>query len=210
MKFFVIEGNVGTGKTTFLKKMKERYDDIIIIEEPVDEWYNVKDEDDVSLFERFYTDPKNYGYLFQTNVLATRFKKILDTIRMYSSQNKIILCERSILTDKHIFVAAALELGSLNKMEAEVFNNLYNICLYSTHMKVDSIVYLQCDPTISYERLKKRNRKGEESVHFDYIKLLHEKHEDWLINKKSDIPIYVVDNTYEPDFVNIYSFLKKM
>lgn len=210
MKFIVVEGNIGSGKTTFLKEIQQRYKNIITIDEPVNEWYNIKDEKDDTLFEKFYKDAKAYGYLFQTNVLATRFKKIMDTIHLYSEEDKIILCERSILTDKNIFVSAALELGNLNKMEGDVFNNLYDICLSATNMRVDSILYLQCPPEVSFERIKKRNRKGEENVPFEYIKLLHNKHEDWLINKESQIPIHVINNTIDSDFESIYSFLTNL
>ena len=190
MKFIVVEGNIGSGKTTFLKEIQQRYKNIITIDEPVNEWYKIKDEKDDTLFEKFYKDAKAYGYLFHT-------------IHLYSEEDKIILCERSILTDKNIFVSAALELGNLNKMEGDVFNNLYDICLSATNMRVDSILYLQCPPEVSFERIKKRNRKGEENVPFEYIKLLHNKHEDWLINKESQIDFLSVELlTRSPDWMD--------
>lgn len=207
MKFVVVEGNIGSGKTTFLNEMKKKYSNIVIIEEPVHEWYTIRDENDESLFEKFYKDAKGYGYLFQTNVLATRFKKIMNTINCYSNQDKIILCERSILTDKHIFVAAALEIGNLNKMESDVFNHLFEICLSVTHMKIDTILYLQCAPEISYERMCKRNRKGEENIPFEYISLLHDKHEKWLLEEECETQVQVIDNTKQIDLDSIYSFL---
>lgn len=210
MKFVVVEGNIGSGKTTFLKDIQQRYQNIITIEEPVDEWYKIKDEHDETLFEKFYKDTKAYGYLFQTNVLATRFKKIMDTVRQYSGEDKIIICERSILTDKNIFVSAALELGNLNKMECDVFSNLYDICLSATNMKVDAIIYLQCPAEVSYERLKSRNRKGEERVPFDYIKLLHDKHEHWLVHTETHIPVHIIDNTIDLDFDNINTFFTNL
>lgn len=210
MKFVVVEGNIGSGKTTFLNEIKKRYNNVVIIEEPVNEWYTIKDENNESLFEKFYKDAKRYGYLFQTNVLATRFKKIMNTINRYSNEDKIILCERSILTDKHIFVSAALELGNLNKMEADVFNHLFEICLSTTHMKIDAILYLQCDPEISFDRLRQRNRKGEENMPFEYISLLHDKHEKWLTEEENDTQVHVIDNTKEIDLDSIYSFLTKM
>lgn len=209
MKFIVVEGNIGSGKTTFLNDIKKRYNNVVIIEEPVNEWYTIKDEQNESLFEKFYKDAKGYGYLFQTNVLATRFKKIMNTIKQYADEDKIIICERSILTDKNIFVAAALEQGNLNKMEVDVFNHLFEICLSATNMTIDAIIYLQCVPEISLERLRRRNRKGEENVSLEYISLLHDKHEKWLLEEKNT-PVHVVNNTKNVDLESIYSFLTNM
>ena len=45
-----IEGNIGSGKSTFIKKLEEYYNlyggkNIYFLGEPVDEWLEVKDED---------------------------------------------------------------------------------------------------------------------------------------------------------------------
>lgn len=39
---FTIEGNIGCGKSTFLKILKKHFSDIKLIEEPVAEWQNVE------------------------------------------------------------------------------------------------------------------------------------------------------------------------
>lgn len=42
------------------------------------------------------------------------------------------------------------------------------------------IIYLRCQPEVCINRIRKRNRSEEAGIPFDYLKLLHEKHENWL------------------------------
>jgi deoxyadenosine/deoxycytidine kinase len=80
-----IEGNIGTGKTTFLNRLQYylywfeyiNYDARILLE-PVDEWENTKDSDGKNILEKFYGDQGKYSYLFQMNSFISRVKKIVD------------------------------------------------------------------------------------------------------------------------------------
>jgi deoxyadenosine/deoxycytidine kinase len=45
-------------------------------------------------------------------------------------------------------------------------------------------IYLRCEPEISFERIQKRKRSGEENISLEYLKKLHRKHDDWLLNEK--------------------------
>lgn len=42
------------------------------------------------------------------------------------------------------------------------------------------IIYLKCDPAVCNRRIKKRNRSEETGIPFEYLELLHRKHEEWL------------------------------
>lgn len=56
-------------------------------------------------------------------------------------------------------------------------------------------VYLRTTPEIVYERMKKRARSEETCVSLDYLKELHELHENWLIHGQSyrPAPVLVLD-----------------
>ena len=80
-----IEGNIGTGKTTFLnllEKYLKRFENINydarIVLEPVDEWMDTKDSDGQNILEKFYSDQNKYSYIFQMNSFISRVKKIND------------------------------------------------------------------------------------------------------------------------------------
>lgn len=58
-----------------------------------------------------------------------------------------------------------------------------------------SIVYLRAKPEICLERIKTRNRPEEQSITLDYLKQLHDRHEEWLLsqNQTSITPVLVID-----------------
>lgn len=51
-----------------------------------------------------------------------------------------------------------------------------------------SLVYLRTTPEVVYERMKARGRSEETSVSLDYLKQLHDLHEDWLVHGLKDRP----------------------
>ena len=174
-----------------MKYIEQTLQDVTVVQEPVDDWFAVKDHHNVSLFQHFYEEPNKYSFLFQMNIMASRYRTM-----MSSNHNKdqVSLYERSIMTDKHVFVSTLYDMNQLNDMEFEVFNNMYG-CMEQCTKKIDGIIYLQCSPEVSYERIKKRNRDGEiNGITKEYLQALHHKHEEWLTNYK-DVPVYTLNVT---------------
>ena len=58
---------------------------------------------------------------------------------------------------------------------------------FNKDIKVDKIVYLQTDPVLCSQRIKQRNREGED-INLDYLCKCHKYHEDWI----SDIPNKII------------------
>ena len=179
MKVFIVEGNIGAGKSTFLTNIKKHNEDIIVVYEPVDEWYLTKDKDGIDIFSYFYSDPKKFAFLFQMNVLSSKLKTIQDACSKHP--NSTIIFERSIMTDKNIFMATLFESGTISSMEYEIFESMYKSVYNLLNLKIDGIIYLQCEPFIAYNRILQRNRNGE-CVSESYLQLLHNQHEKWLLN----------------------------
>ena len=96
-----IEGNIGTGKTTLMRYIKKLYNDnckVVFIEEPVDLWLQLKSSDGENILEKFYKDKTRWSYSFQMHAFITRAQEI-----MKQDQNKVIIIERSVLTDRNVF-----------------------------------------------------------------------------------------------------------
>ena len=56
-----IEGNIGSGKSTFIKKLREKFGknkDFYFVDEPVKEWTKVMTKDGKNLIENCYSDMK--------------------------------------------------------------------------------------------------------------------------------------------------------
>ena len=118
-----IEGNIGSGKSTLVKQLRQELaTKWTFLDEPVDEWLELKDESGRSLIELFYADKKRYSYTFQNYAYITRMRKLMET----KSQN-VNVTERCVLTDKHVFAQMLTDDGYMNKMEDQMYKDWFNI-----------------------------------------------------------------------------------
>ena len=60
-----MKGNIGAGKTTLLKSLRMKHPEWIFIDEPVDTWSNIRNDNQESILEVFYKDRKRWSYTFQ-------------------------------------------------------------------------------------------------------------------------------------------------
>lgn len=64
-----VEGNIGCGKTTFMKLLRTQFNaDILDLPEPVQEW---ADPTGLNLLYHFYLKPRKWSFIFQTKVIAS-------------------------------------------------------------------------------------------------------------------------------------------
>ena len=62
-KIISVEGNIGSGKSTIvdiLKKYFKNNSNIIFLQEPVDEWSEIKDKNGQTILSKFYENQKKY------------------------------------------------------------------------------------------------------------------------------------------------------
>ena len=176
-----IEGNIGSGKSTFIKLLNDRGYTINL--EPVDKWTSMKNNNGKNLLEEFYNDTGRYSYLFQSIAFRTRIKSI--------TSNPSDFTERSVFTDRNVFAKTCHETGKMNDIEWEDYCEWFDWLTESLSVKPKGYIYLRADPKVSYDRIKKRSRGGEENIPYDYLVNLHTKHDDWLMNEKNVLLIDV-------------------
>ena len=59
VKIFSIEGNIGSGKSTLVKLLREKYINVIFLDEPVERWNCVTDSSGITILEKYYSDQQN-------------------------------------------------------------------------------------------------------------------------------------------------------
>lgn len=193
--FFVVEGNIGAGKSTFLRLIKQ-YLDVHIIYEPCgSKWQRVGGDE--NLLDHFYRDPGRWAYAFQTYAFGTRVFEVESHAKQYN--NPIHVLERSVFCDHYCFAKNCYEMGFMNRLEWKMYQEWFS-WLVDHHVQIPTgFIYLRVEPEISMARLQKRNRSEETSVSLDYLQKLHEKHDEWLVRKEGvasylqNIPVLVLD-----------------
>ena len=193
---FAVEGNIGAGKSTLVRQLALRYPDrsIILAEEPVSAWDNVKNTEGESILTLFYRDQRAYAFSFQILACFTRFKSLIQIHE--ENPEAIIVCERSLLTDFHVFAKMMLDLGNIKKEEFSIYTMMYEY--FVSKLPIQGLIYLKTSPIVALERCVRRNRAGER-VSLDYLEMCHDYHEAWIMS--SSLPTLVLDanQTYTPE-----------
>lgn len=90
-----IEGNIGSGKSTIMNYLRNlKHEQILFVDEPVNEWINLKDSNGKNCLELFYENKEQNSFWFQILAYITRLRNLLEVIE--NNDNKLIICERSI------------------------------------------------------------------------------------------------------------------
>ena len=194
VKLISIDANIAAGKTTILEYIKEKCPNIKIVLEPVEEWENIKDENGISFFKKYYDDPIKYAVYFQLTTLITRYEKLNEIISELK-ENEIVLIERSIYSDREIFAKTLNESGEIEPIMLTIYNRFFN--QFKNIFSLDKTIYIRTDPKICYERRHIRERKGEENIKLSFLENLHSKHECFLENFMLNYPNIIIDGNIE-------------
>jgi len=166
-----IDGSIGVGKSTMIDILKNKFKDWVFIPEPVEEWINS------GILDAFYKDMNRYSYTFQSKVFIDRTKVLMECIN--PENNQIIrVVERSPYADRYCFAQNCYDSGLMNKMEWNIYTEWFDWLSYTISLRtyIDMFVFLKCDPSTSFERIKSRGRKEEDKISIDYLKKLSKFH----------------------------------
>jgi deoxyadenosine/deoxycytidine kinase len=223
MKLFSIEGNIGSGKSTFIEKLKEQLKHIdgipvVYVPEPVDEWESIQSVDGKNMIELFYADSKQYAFAFQMMAYITRLAYLKREMKKYP--DCILISERSLLADYHVFARMLYDSGDISQEQFEIYKRWFNEFLEDVVMT--GIIYLKTDPQLCFERCTSRARKGENTISLEYLNNCSSMHDKWLNNECmntleltdnseeeiEEVEMFIRDEIYEddvePEESNIY------
>ncbi|MCF7900505.1 deoxynucleoside kinase [Candidatus Babeliales bacterium] len=210
---FIVEGNIGAGKSTFLKLIKDRLP-VQIVYEPHKKWQSVQGGD--NLLDKFYQDTKRWAYTFQSYAFVTRILEQQQNAKenVYGIQ----VLERSVYSDRYCFAKNCFEMGTISPLEWNLYQEWFEWLVTNYAPRPTGFIYLKTEPQVCFDRLTKRARHEESAIPLSYLESLHAKHEDWLINKKDiasylhTIPVLVLDcnNDFENTEEEMEQHLQKI
>jgi deoxyadenosine/deoxycytidine kinase len=192
-----VEGNIGSGKTTLCQELEQvsfNKPHKVLYEE-VSEWCKHSDENGKNIFELYYSDKKKYSYLFQSYVLCSRVAHILKNCD-FSCKN-IIICERSHLTDFYIFATNLYKLNLMSDIEYKIYQELFK----TINISISGTIYNKANTSICIDRIKKRNRLGE-NITEEYIEQLNNAHDEWLLNKSNSNNLLIINGNIEKENID--------
>jgi deoxyadenosine/deoxycytidine kinase len=183
-KFLILEGNIGAGKSTMLQLLSG-LPSVALIPEPTAKWQHVNQQE--NLLDLFYKDTPRWAYTFQTYAFLTRLQAVLE-YRARNRQDAVHVLERSVYCDRFCFAKNCFEQGLMTALEWHIYQEWFLWLVESYSPMPSGFIYLRTTPEVSYGRLAKRNRPEEQGISLDYLKSLHVKHEQWLIDKIDIFP----------------------
>lgn len=190
---YLVEGNIGTGKSTFLKLIQETMPQAQVVFESVDYWQ--QQEDGASILHNFYSDPVRWAYTMETLALKMRVQQHI----AHQDATHPVFIERSIYSGYHCFAMNSYKQGFLSPVEWNIYKQWFEFATHNQCKKPDGIIYLQADAHMSHARTLQRNRNAEQGIPLTYLEQIHETHEQFLISKETmhtslhDVPVLTMN-----------------
>lgn len=175
---FIVEGNIGAGKSTFLTMLKAASPSFKIVQEPVHNW--ASERYGQSLLEEFYKKPSRWAFTLETFAMMSRS---LDHVKNQKPGFAPVIMERSIYSGHYCFAQNGRQEGYFTDIEWSVYCQWIEFIMLQQCKAPSGFIYLQTSPEVCHERMNKRNRHGEELVSLAYLRNIHDRHEKFLITK---------------------------
>ena len=188
-----IAGNIGAGKTSLTELLAKHYAWEAHFEDVIDNPY----------LDDFYNHMERWSFNLQIYFLKSRFQQFLNI----KNGKKIIVQDRTIYEDAHIFAPNLKSMGLMNQRDFKNYQELFEL-MESLIKGPDLLIYLRSSIPNLVNKIHKRGRQFENSISIDYLSRLNERYEAWTSTyDKGKIIIIDVDDI---DFVENKEDLNKI
>lgn len=178
-----VEGNIGSGKSTLVRDLQSMLGSsptlfgrtVMFLQEPVEIWNDTKDRNGESILSKFYADQNKYAFPFQMMAYISRQSSINKA--MTEHPNGIIITERCIHTDKHVFAKMLFDDDKIEDINYQIYDMWFDE--FSNKSRYAGHVYLEATPDTCASRIVKRGRAGE-TIPREYLARCNEYHDAWL------------------------------
>lgn len=204
--FVSIEGNIGAGKSTLLQIMKAQLQPWTFIDEPVNLWSTLKNDDSKSLLETFYCDPKRWSFTFQACALLSRYQSIAGTIE--GNHESVLISERCLETDYNVFAKKLHADGSMCSLEFQIYEKYFHQ-LRQSSIPLSAIIYVDTSPQVCLHRIQRRARGGENGITQKYLMELDNFTKQWIETANVPTLRLHLENT-DDDCLKAMNFIREI
>jgi deoxyadenosine/deoxycytidine kinase len=164
-KRIVIDGNIGSGKTTQLKLLSGT---LKVQCEPIHEWP----------LKLFYEDKTRWSFLLQMSILKSF---LLEREEENEEDASIVVWERSPESSREVFWKMLSNDGTTVIEEEDVYLYFYERYAWTP----DLHVYIRTSPEECFRRISNRHQVGDVKIDFEYVKKVHEYYEQYIGEKQN-------------------------
>ena len=172
--FIAIEGNIGSGKTTFSEMLAEQFQCKLILEQFAENPF----------LPKFYEQPERHAFPLELFFMAERYQQLgkLNSGDLFASQ---------VVSDYFFLKSKLFAQINLKEDELLLFNRLSDIALKNLP-RPDLLLYLHSDVNRLQANIRKRGRDYEKNISDKYLLQILERYFDYF-KKQKDFPVLVVD-----------------
>lgn len=182
-KFLVIEGNIGAGKTSLVKKIGEELNAKIILEQFADNPF----------LPKFYENPERFSFPLELSFLAERYHQLKKDLENPD------LFKPFTLSDYYFMKSLIFAKSTLQSDEYNLYRQIFDI-IYTSLPKPDLYVYLHLPVEKLLQNIKQRGRSYEQGISAEYLEKIQEGYFNFF-KQQNQIKIVVI-STQNIDFVN--------
>lgn len=170
-----IEGIIGAGKTTLTNQLADIFQFRPILEPVETNPY----------LERFYQDPKRWGFAMQIELLHRRYamQKLAAYEATMCGGFKGSILDRGLPGDR-VFARLLRLSGNMDELEWQTYERAYSIMACSL-TPPSLLVFLDLEPEVALERVRARARSAEAGIPLKYLQDLRKGYLDLLVEIES-------------------------
>lgn len=181
--YIVVEGNIGSGKTSLATRLSEEFNTRLVLERFADNPF----------LPLFYDQPGRYAFPLELSFLADRYQQLNDEVASRE------LFRQQTVSDYILSKSLVFANITLKDDENKLYQRLFHII--NPHLpKPDLLIFLQKDVEQLQKNIKARGRSYEQNIEPDYLKKLESGYWEYL-KQLNDTRIVVIDSN-KIDFVN--------
>lgn len=196
-KYICIEGNIGSGKTSFCKQLAQQYLMELVLEQFSENPF----------LSHFYENPSRYALPVELFFMTERFNQI--SASMSSGQ----LFSPVIVSDYFFDKTRLFAHLNLNEMEYRLFLQIYDT-LAPLLRPPDLVVYIHRPVEQLKDHIHKRGRSFEQQISTQYLQSIQDRYFDYF-RMEMDFPVVIVNaeqlhfTDNHEDFIKLAEILQK-